>query len=111
MDAATFETCLYRQIERVEDVLSSKASEYADDTDRLHNFKVAASLKGETSRQALAGMMVKHTVSVYDMALSDKSFSLAQWDEKITDHINYLILLRAVVLDEQKATKNDQENN
>lgn len=46
--------------------------------------------------------MAKHTVSIYDMARSDDSFSLEKWDEKITDHINYLILLRAVVVEENE---------
>ena len=30
---------------------------------------------------------------------SDEEFDLDKWDEKITDHINYLFLLAAVVRD------------
>ena len=114
MDSSTFQTCLEDQFKRVSEVLSAKAGEYADDDDRLHNFTIAASLQGVTPKQALAGMMAKHTVSIYDMALSEDSFSLAQWDEKLTDHINYLILLRALVLDEQKLKRRNthaEENN
>jgi hypothetical protein len=47
--------------------------------------------------EACAGMMAKHTVSIYDMCGSEEPFYAEQWDEKITDHINYLILLRAIV--------------
>lgn len=47
--------------------------------------------------------MAKHTVSIYDMARSEETFPLEKWDEKITDHINYLILLRAVVVEENEA--------
>lgn len=78
-----------------------KAKEYATD-DRLHNFKVAAELENCTPRQALAGMMAKHTVSIYDMCRSDVKFSDDQWNEKITDHINYLLLLRAIVEEENE---------
>jgi hypothetical protein len=100
MYAAQFEDVVMTQFERSKATLLSKAAEYAIDTDRLHNFRVAAELQGETPRQALAGMMAKHTVSVYDMAKSTETFPMAQWDEKITDHINYLLLLRAIVQDE-----------
>jgi len=44
-------------------------------------------------------MMAKHTVSIYDMCGSGEIYDIAKWDEKITDHINYLLLLRALVED------------
>ena len=84
------------QINRSFDILCNKAKEYATE-DRLHNFRVAASLQGVTELQALAGMMAKHTVSVYDMCSSGAEYPLSLWEEKITDHINYLLLLNAMV--------------
>ena len=48
--------------------------------------------------QALGGMMVKHTTSVYDMIASGKEYPLSLWNEKITDHINYLLLLKTTVV-------------
>jgi hypothetical protein len=89
------------QLARCVETLSAKAWEYAD-KDRLHNFKVAAELEGVTVRQALAGMMAKHTVSIYDMCKCPAAHTMPLWDEKITDHINYLILLRAVVEEESQ---------
>lgn len=100
MNSTTFNTLLDRQMQRCESILNIKAEEYAT-VDRLHNFKVAAELQGITPRAALAGMMVKHTVSIYDMCSSVKEFSFETWNEKITDHINYLILLQALVMDTQ----------
>jgi hypothetical protein len=94
-----FVDVLDEQIDQVRSVLDSKSQEYSTH-DKLHNFKRAAALKGETSRQALAGMMVKHTVSIYDMSTSTDKFPFAQWEEKITDHINYLILLKAILVEE-----------
>ena len=96
MTATEFERIFDEQVERSRMVLVNKASEYATE-DRLHNFKVAAALEGKTQEQALAGMMAKHTVSVYDMAESGLAYPIELWQEKITDHINYLFLLNAIV--------------
>ena len=82
------------------DTLMAKADEYATDGDRLHNFKVAASVQGISVKEALAGMMAKHTVSVYDMIGTGKEYPLDLWEEKIKDSINYLFLLWALLNEE-----------
>ncbi len=102
MNNEEFSRILAQQIHACEGVLVDKAREYADDSDRLHNFKVAAALEDVTMRQALAGMMAKHTVSIYDMCGSQYDSTQEAWDEKITDHINYLILLRCIVQEESQ---------
>lgn len=102
MNAVDFNKVLSDQINLVVDILGSKAGEYADDTDRLHNFKASAALQGITPMEALRGKMAKHTISIYDMIGTGKAFPLEKWDEKITDHINYLILLRALVIEEEE---------
>lgn len=100
-----FANILDAQLSECEIILGDKAQEYAEDADRLHNFRVAAALAGCTPEAALAGMMAKHTVSIYDMCTAkDPTFTLPLWKEKITDHINYLILLRAMV-EERAASK------
>ena len=54
-----------------------------------------------TPQRALAGMMAKHIISIYDMCFTDrKTFELAVWEEKITDSLNYLFLLKAVIKEE-----------
>lgn len=100
MEMQEFDELVEVQIAKICEVLKSKSKEYSTH-DKLHNFKVAARLKGETPRQALMGMMVKHTVSIYDMGMSNDQFTTAQWDEKITDHLNYLILLKAITVEER----------
>ena len=96
MDSKTFETLMEQQFDLCREVLCNKAKEYATQ-DRLHNFHVAAGLRGCTPEQALAGMMAKHTVSVYDMCESGEQYPVELWQEKITDSINYLLLLNAMV--------------
>ena len=97
MDVSVFEAIIKEQIERSQKVLIGKAEEYAKGGDRLHNFRVASQLMGVSIEQAIAGMMTKHTVSIYDMCLSDRNYTMEMWNEKITDNINYLLILRAAV--------------
>lgn len=100
MQHEQFQQVLNQQVEQSKSVLAGKAEEYASDVDRLSNFKRAARLKGTTLPQAVTGMMVKHTVSVYDMVESGEAFTAAALDEKIGDHINYLILLKATLIED-----------
>jgi hypothetical protein len=95
-----FQQVLDVQVEQTKNTLAGKAEEYASDNDRLSNFKRAAHLNHTTQAEAVTGMMAKHTVSVYDMVEDKKAFTAAEWDEKIGDHINYLILLKAVLIEE-----------
>lgn len=94
-----FNLIFEKQIELCAKTLKKKEKEYAGDhPDRLNAFKVAAAMQGCTPERALAGMMAKHIVSLYDMCYTEtKIFSLETWEEKITDSLNYLILLRAIV--------------
>jgi hypothetical protein len=104
MNLDRFNGILDAQLERVRDVLGVKRDEYANQ-DVLSNFKKAAILRKVDVPQAIAGMMAKHTVSVYDMVENGRSYSMAVWDEKITDHINYLILLRAALVESEGPTE------
>lgn len=97
MNSEWFEKVINEQIKTCTDVLIGKAKEYATDDDRLHNFKNAAGMMGCDAKNALAGMMAKHTISIYDMCRNGKDYPIELWNEKITDHINYLLLLKAVV--------------
>lgn len=96
-----FNEVISEQIKISQDLLLSKNSAYNPGTDKLHNFKVAANLQGISTKKALAGMMAKHTTSIYDLCSSDEeTIDMDVWVEKITDHINYLLLLKAVLVDE-----------
>lgn len=112
MKTETFNQIIEEQIERSRSLLVKKADEYAT-IDRLHNFRVAANLQGETEEQALGGMLAKHIVSIFDMiaAGDTKSYSEEMWNEKITDSMNYHLLLRAIVqerLDQQKQWEDEK---
>jgi hypothetical protein len=51
-------------------------------------------------------MLAKHVVSVYDMCMSDGKFGIEKWTEKVTDSINYLLLLMAAVWEEDYGEEN-----
>lgn len=99
MNTKRFNEVISSRMALCTEVLCKKADEYATD-DRLHNFKVAAKLQRCTPEKALAGMMCKHTVSVYDLIYdleNGKCASREMWEEKIGDSLNYLLLLTALI--------------
>lgn len=104
MNNTEFEKIIAEQFDSCRETLLKKAEEYADDTDRLHNFKIAAKLQGVTPLAALGGMMAKHTVSVYDLIRRhENGFEIKKemWDEKIGDSINYLLLMQGLLAEER----------
>lgn len=97
MNNKDFQEILERRLLKIEEVLVYKAKEYAQDGDRLNNFKVAGRIQNESPAKALWGMAVKHLVSIEDIIEGRLSASDGIVDEKIGDMINYLILLEAVL--------------
>ena len=81
-------------------LLGEKNVEYSRNGDKLHNFKVAAKMRNTTPENALIGMWVKQLVSIFDIVNDLKGEELPKREtlaEKITDSINYLILLEALI--------------
>ena len=90
------------QMRKCADILAHKKKEYTgDNIDRLSAFKISPLYRTVIQKQRLTGMMSKHVVSFYDMCYSTLlHFDMEQWDEKITDCINYLILFKSSVKEE-----------
>lgn len=96
-----FAGILEKQLSRISAVLGVKTDEYATE-DQLHNIRQGALLQQKSMPEAVGGMMSKHTVSIYTMIESGKEYPEALWDEKITDHIVWLILLKATLIEGAK---------
>lgn len=101
-------------IKRTQKVLGAKANEYAQDNDRLWNFRrIQAILKLEFSIDLplhiiVAILQYKHRVSVIDMTneiLDGKQFNEAYIDEKCGDYTNYSLLFE-LALREENESKN-----
>lgn len=83
--------------------------------DRLRGVKTLAKISGVGAFAALRGVMAKHTMSVYDLIESADSGEIAAlpiWQEKISDHINYLLMLEALVHErmDEYMEKSTEEN-
>lgn len=83
-------------------VLCQKADEYADDEDRLYNFKRAAYFAKTTPSDVCYGFMLKHLVSVEDLLIGRIRKTQGLIDEKFGDLINYQMLYKACKIDETK---------
>ena len=111
MNQEDFNEVIVRQTDRCKSLLMAKGVEYAPKAvknagvDRLAHFKKAAVVLNTTPRAALMGMLSKHLISVSDMCTDERKYSKEQWDEKITDSINYFLILRAIV--EEKLNEED----
>lgn len=105
MTGNQFNAVMEEQLEYCKQLLTSKANEYKGEVNRFHTFEIAANMQGINKKQALAGMMAKHTVSIYDMCKCG-NYSVEKWTEKITDNINYLLLLKAMIIEEENNEKN-----
>lgn len=99
MNAEEFEEIFETVIDRIRNTLVVKAREYANDGDRMRNFKLSSQILRGTPEQALLGFETKHLVSVIDMIESGEPYPEALWDEKIGDTLVYFLLLRALVVE------------
>lgn len=104
MNQSEFNKIVNDQVELIKKTLTKKQGEYNLDEDRLSFFKHNAGFLDRTPEQALWAMSSKHFISLTDMINSGKEFNEEVWNEKITDAINYLLLLKGLVKDTGRAT-------
>jgi hypothetical protein len=111
MKASAFEKIVEDRLGFCARTLQIKAEEYATE-DRLHNFKVAAALQGIEPETALFGMWAKHIVSIRDIIEkiehTDTLPSPGLLGEKITDIIDYALLLEALIEERRVQAEDDQ---
>lgn len=109
MTSEQFKTILDSRLSSIRSVLGQKAKEYAIG-DRLYNFKRAAEILRQTPQQALAGMLMKHVVSVLDLVEGSIPATEHMINEKIGDAINYMILLEALLKEEEVQEDSETSN-
>ena len=85
MNQKEFNEVIVRQTDHCKSMLVVKGAEYAPRA---------------VKNTAVMGMLSKHLISVSDMCMGEQQYSKEQWDEKITDSINYFLILRAIVEEE-----------
>ena len=100
MNAKDFDKIVAARMAWCNKTLCAKGDEYARDGDRLWNFKAAGRKRNCHPAEALAGMMVKHTVSVDDIIDGLAKGIVPPKElvaEKIGDSIDYLLLLEGLI--------------
>ena len=75
------------------ETLLAKNANYAQNGDKLHNFRVGSAMTGETPAQIAFGYMAKHLVSLRDKVTSNDFSNLEDLKEKCQDIINYTVFL------------------
>jgi hypothetical protein len=81
-------------------VLLGKNAEYAPGEDKLQNFKTASSVTGKPGSEVLWMYALKHFVSIQDIVLYNSTYTPALMREKCGDLRNYLVLLEALIKEE-----------
>jgi len=102
MDNNTFNTIVAKRVEKIHNVLGTKAIEYSHDNDRLYNFKVGARMNYSSPQKVLWGFALKHLICVDDIVNGRLTNNEQLVSEKVGDLINYLILLEAVLYEERE---------
>lgn len=87
--------------EDLKDLLTNKGREYAGDYDALGNFKTGGDI-GVTPNQKLWIFLDKHLSSVKSYIKHGKEFSNEPIEGRINDAINYLFLLRCLIVEEKE---------
>lgn len=99
MQSREFSEMVKDTMKRCLDVLEDKAKQYAP-VDRHANFKMTAKMRGREPEQALIDMWMKHLTwilkSIDELPECETIF---QWDERIIDTINYMLLLRGLIVE------------
>jgi hypothetical protein len=114
MNAKDFDKIVGARLNWCEKTLCAKGDEYARDGDRLWNFKAAGRKRNQHPAQALAGMEVKHDVSVDDIIDGLARGIVPPKElvaEKIGDSINYLLLLEGLIEEERQRREEVPEMN
>ena len=101
MNHKEFTDVVTKELDYVRELLCSKSKEYDFGEDRFHSFKVGGQLQGISQEKCLLGYLTKHIVSIYDMCGKVEEFSFEKFQEKITDYINYGLLLLGMIKEEK----------
>jgi len=110
MTREDFNSIADKELEYIRSLLIKKQGEYNLTEDRFDSFKRGAAISNWTPEQVLLGYQLKHLESIIAMINSKEQFTLERWTEKLTDAVNYDILLLGLVQDTGRAIKSDKEN-
>jgi hypothetical protein len=97
MNNDKFEEVVNKQLKICKNILLERAGVYSTEKDRLSNFKQIAGMRKITPEEACISLVSKHIVALSDFSKNPSKVPYSQFEEKITDTINYMLLLKAIV--------------
>ena len=101
MDDKKFSAVAKKQFADCQDILAERGKTYAvRNQDRLSAFGVMANLLDDSSVNVVLELAAKPIAKLFSLRKS-RSKKLSSWQEYITDTINYLIILRAVLEEDE----------
>lgn len=103
MNSKEFNALKEAQLERLDGLIDMRSVGNGDDL--LHTLKQAADLQSISLREAIAGYMADHTVTLYDMMRDHEVWSMDVWEAKITEQMADLLMLNAVIKEEDLERK------
>ena len=109
MDNQTFAKLLDELDGNSKETLSSKNSKYAQNGDRLHNFRSGADIMGGTPAQACWGYLTKHLVALRDKVERNDFSDREDFLEKCQDTINYIRFLWCIGNEEEQLKQKQKE--
>lgn len=98
MTTEKFESLVSKRLDFCVETLLNKSLEYATDTDRLANLRRASTSLNEPMAYVCWVYLTKHLTSISMLADGTLQATPNLIDEKITDAINYLLLLEACLV-------------
>jgi len=100
MEYEDFKALIQLEFDKMMKIMELKNQEYARGGDKLSNFKTAADFRRREPESMCFEYCTKHLVSLSDLINdleNDIHRPLPLWAEKITDAVNYLFLLKALL--------------
>lgn len=90
-------SAIQNQMMTCEEILAKKFEDYGNHKDPYWHFNRAADLLEQTPEQVLMALFSKHLTCIVEMAEEPPYYTRERWQEKLTDAINYLLILSSMV--------------
>lgn len=103
MTPTQFKRVMNAQIKECKAILDEREEYYGTDEDRLDNFRRVAISTRDTAKHALMVMVGKQWDAINSAVVREARGEVVgfdEWTEWITDVINYMLLLKALVIDD-----------
>lgn len=78
-------------------LMKDKNAGYASRGDVMRNFREAAEINGKLPAEVAFNYDLKHIVSIKDIVSGDSNVTPEIWREKITDYLNYGLIINALM--------------